>query len=429
MTLFLGFNTSQAQNLTFVERFDSDNPLINVDGITMAGLPGFADLDDDGDIDLLITAQDSSYNYPLIQEYYKNIGDAQNPNFAHQIGSANPLNFLNNGGRQDAAPEFVDIDDDGDFDLFIASYDSTSGGSGFSYFENTGDAQNPVFTERTGSDNPADSVASTYSVSLAFVDIDDDGDYDLFSASADTSSGSYYPLATFYRNTGDAQNPVFEESSADNPLAGEEFGYLPFFSFADLDGDGDYDAFITNSQYNASSEEYETFLLYYENTGDAQNPAFTLRTGSDNPFDGEIFGYGAMPEFVDIDGDGDLDLAVGAVDYQANIRYLENTTGQVSAVSPDLAAQGYALTSYPNPFSHSTTIEYDIPTPQQVEIILYDQTGKVVHSQNPVYQSPGTHTYNWAGTDANGNKLANGIYICQIKVGNSHMTHRILLQH
>ena len=48
---------------------------------------------------------------------------------------------------------------------------------------------------------------------------------------------------------------------------------------------------------------------YYENTGNAKNPAYTRREGAANPFDGvEDVGYYSSPAFVDVDGDGDADL-------------------------------------------------------------------------------------------------------------------------
>ena len=91
-------------------------------------------------------------------------------------------------------------------------------------------------------------------------------------------------------------------------------------SLADLDGDGDLDAVV--------GETIGT-LSYFENTGSAAAPAFTERTGADNPFDGVDVGLDSAPGFADIDGDGDLDVVVGETD--GNLNYFENTG---SAVAP-----------------------------------------------------------------------------------------------
>ncbi len=50
-------------------------------------------------------------------------------------------------------PKFVDIDDDGDLDVFTGRYDGY-----FQYFENTGDVNNPAFMEQSGGANPLDLV-------------------------------------------------------------------------------------------------------------------------------------------------------------------------------------------------------------------------------------------------------------------------------
>ena len=47
-------------------------------------------------------------------------------------------------------------------------------------------------------------------------------------------------------------------------------------------------------------------LNYIENTGTATAPAFVLRTGSANPFDGVDVGDNSAPALGDLDNDGTL---------------------------------------------------------------------------------------------------------------------------
>ena len=47
-------------------------------------------------------------------------------------------------------------------------------------------------------------------------------------------------------------------------------------------------------------------LIYAENTGTSTAPAFVVRTGSANPFDGIDVGYISAPALGDVDNDGTL---------------------------------------------------------------------------------------------------------------------------
>jgi hypothetical protein len=67
--------------------------------------------------------------------------------FAEQTGAANPFNTVDVG--TDSTPSFADLDGDGDLDALVGGNTGT-----LRYFENTGSAIAPAFTERTGAANP-----------------------------------------------------------------------------------------------------------------------------------------------------------------------------------------------------------------------------------------------------------------------------------
>ena len=261
------------------------------DPFSVVGLPGDAvpalgDLDGDGDDDAVFGQSDGTL------AYFVNTGDAENPTFVEQTGTANPLDGIDAGFN--SSPALGDLDRDGDLDLVVGEF-----GGRLRYVENTGDKTSPAFTQQTGSDNPLDGFDVDIASSPALVDIDGDGDLDVI-------TGNGYGFLFTFENGGDAINPSFTQATgSDNPLNGFDVGSNAAPRFSDLDRDGDVDAVIGGL--------YGT-LAYFENTGSAGSPSFTGRTGSDNPLAAVDVGDDSQLAFSDLDADGDPDLAIGAAD-------------------------------------------------------------------------------------------------------------------
>src|ERR1019366_9564437 len=106
---------------------------------------------------------------------------------SHSQGAANPLNAVGVGDY--SAPAFVDIDGDGDKDAFIGAGDGT-----LYYYKNTGTSTVPVFTLQTGANSPFNGVDIGSLSVPGFVDIDGDGDQDVF-------IGETYGSIIYYKNT------------------------------------------------------------------------------------------------------------------------------------------------------------------------------------------------------------------------------------
>jgi hypothetical protein len=173
--------------------------------------------------------------------------------FAEQAGAANPFNGV--GVVAFSAPSFADLDGGGDLDAVVGDQLGI-----LHYFENTGSAVAPAFTEQTGAANPFNGVDVGFFAAPTFADLDGDGDLD---AVAGESDGTLH----YFKNTGSATAPAFtEQTGAANPFDGVDVVAFSVPSFADLDGDGDLDVLV--------GEQYGT-LSYFENTGSATTPAFT----------------------------------------------------------------------------------------------------------------------------------------------------------
>ena len=65
---------------------------------------------------------------------------------------------------------------------------------------------------------------------------------------------------------------------------------------------------------------------------------------------------------------------------------------------------------YPNPFSETIKIKYEISKPSSIHACVYDAYGRQLKSLDRGIKSVGTHYTSWDGTDEQGTPLSNGIY-------------------
>lgn len=278
--LLISFCEVKAQ--VFVEVTGALNPLDGED-LSEYSAPAFIDLDDDGDLDAMMG---ETFGGVL---YFENTGDRVTPSFTQRTGSNNPMDGIDVGW--DAAPGFVDIDDDEDFDLFVGNWDGK-----FKYFENIGSRDTPIYVEITGTSNPLNAFDIGRAAKIRFMDMDNDGDWDAISGA---ENGEFQT----YENTGTASSPVYDQlTGAANPLDGIDTGTYSSPAFIDVDLDGDHDII--------SGKDDGTFL-YIKNTGTVDAPVFVEQADADNPMNGEDAGKYCVPVSVDLNFDSSADLIVG----------------------------------------------------------------------------------------------------------------------
>lgn len=244
----------------------------------------------------LILAATSVFCVPLLGLAGYSEAIADVPAFEERGGIDNPLDgFVLAGGG--SFPVLVDLDLDGDVDLFAGDGDGS-----FVYLENIGTAKAPSFEERVGVQNPLNGFVVGELSFPTSVDMNGDRLPDLV-----IGGGLRY-----LENTGSASKPAFtERTGLDNPLVFVSVGLRT--TFGDIDADGDLDLVV--------SEGLGEFR-YYENVGDRVHPKFELRAGAADPLDGVSLGAAANASFGDFDGDQDLDLVVGVAN--GALIYFEN---------------------------------------------------------------------------------------------------------
>lgn len=235
----------------------------------------WADIDNDGDLDLFVTNEHANPPYSALNQLYRNDGGE----FIKITQGAIVTDVANSHGLA-----WADYDGDGDMDLFVANVFGAAPQNN-NLYNNNGDG---TFTKITQGDIVNDGGFSTCG---SWGDYDNDGDFDLFVAN------SYGSFSNFlYDNNGDGTFTKVTDGAIVND-AGWTFGS----SWADFDNDGDLDLFLTTTVGDYASPS-RNFL--YENNGDR---TFTRIDEGDIVTD---IGWSWGGVWGDYDRDGDLDLFV-----------------------------------------------------------------------------------------------------------------------
>jgi PKD repeat protein len=233
-----------------------------------------ADLDGDGDLDILGSAADDN-----AITWWENQGGTGAFTVAHPITTS----FAGA-----AAVTAADLDGDGDLDVLGAA----STDNAITWWENQGGTDtftviHPITTSFAGA------------TAVAVADLDRDGDLDVLGAANVDDD------VTWWENT-DGSGTTWTVHTVDTAFDGAASVYA-----ADVDGDGDLDVL------GAASEDDD--VTWWENT-DGSGTTWTERA-VDTAFDGAASVYAA-----DVDGDGDLD-ALSAASVDADVAWWENTNG------------------------------------------------------------------------------------------------------
>jgi hypothetical protein len=341
------------------------NPF-NLDAIGVSNTPTFVDINSDGDYDCFAGLGNG------FTAYYQNNGTSSSPAFADWYWNAFGISDAGNNAR----PAFADMDGDGDYDLYLgeAGYD-------IYFLRNIGTIYSPNFFFVTT--NPGGIANLGPNVAPALVDIDDDGDYDLF-------TGEGFGNIYYYKNLGTAFNAIFSVAFT-NPFGLSDVGFSSSPAFTDIDFDGDYDAFIGNQNGD---------IIFFRNNGTKTAPSFGI--GVTNPFGISNVGSNAAPYFVDINGDGKEDLFVGSGN--GDTYYFLNTT--VVSVEDVQNSSFVELKAYPNPVGNTLNISSKNVDLNNAELSVYSILGEKLNLNS---------TRSGSIASINFTNLAPGIYILVIQ--------------
>ncbi|MCH9031261.1 MAG: T9SS type A sorting domain-containing protein [candidate division Zixibacteria bacterium] len=168
------------------------------------------------------------------------------------------------------------------------------------------------------------------------------------------------------------------------------------------------------------------FRLHYRNDGKGKMRV-VIYNGS--PWNTEFLIPNGVSEFLTIN-------ALTSENLEENDLYISDITlsnpdaGKIEVEQPEgppvaLPKTFYLAQNYPNPFNPETQIDFGIAadsdgaTPQRVRLLIYNILGQKVITLKDEFLVPGEYSVKWSGNNTNGEKVATGVYLYRLEVGES----------
>jgi len=412
----------------------------------MSIFPAVADIEEDGDMDILVSSYASGMIWYESPVWTKHIID-------------NDFGFI----------KAIDLNDDSMVDIVAAnSFDDE-----VVWYEAPSWARHIIGTDLSGT------------VGVEVVDLDDDDDYDVIATERGGSRVVWYeaPNWTVHTITTDLNNgwllktaDIDSDNDIDIVVCSEISGVVMWYEapawtahyiddnqpeawgidVGDIDGDNDIDV-VVGGHGNGEVALYENPSWTKEVVDSSLNAAAgILLADLDNDDDLDIVAAAQVASVVvwyespswtkhfidnsllgasglcgaDFDDDGDTDIVACAFydekDIGHTVLYINPTwvpPGVMDEnINSNIPISLQLQQNYPNPFNASTSIQFELPQSEYVTLKIFNILGNEIHTLIDGYKSAGTHEITF-----NAHNMATGIYFYRLQAGSITETKKMLL--
>lgn len=119
---------------------------------------------------------------------------------------------------------------------------------------------------------------------------------------------------------------------------------------------------------------------------------------------------------------------LGDVNYSDNCGQKGVAVGIEEAVDRRALPATFALSeSYPNPFTSSASVRYDVAEAARVSLAVFDVTGRIVKTLVDQNLPGGSYAAAWDGKDSGGRLVPNGVYFYRLTSGDFNATAKTVL--
>jgi hypothetical protein len=388
-----------------------------VNGILLSAqtYPAFSDVDNDGDLDLLIYGTEVSFYQNMAKENdqrcdtldftfmdqcwgkFSSFGNPTHNTLTFGIscrGTGDQPDTLDRPMRQHSGQSILAIDLNGDSlkDVLIGDVIQNNITAAF----NTGTAASAKFTSQDTAFPGYNVPAALFSMDVChYLDIDNDSIRDLIISPYQSNISSDFKSVWYYHNKGTDSHPIFNYQQ-DNYLQEQmiEVGEGSAPVFLDYDGDGLQDIVVGNYGYFNSNyaNGFQTNLSLYKNVGTPTTPSYKLITRNFAGID-SLGINGIYPAFGDLDGDGDQDMVLGQ--QNGHLLYFNNTAGAGNPCAFHLVSSYYDSI---NVGQYAAPQLIDVNRDGKLDLLIGKRNGALSYYQNtgtttvPVFSSSPTNS-------------------------------------